>query len=123
MKTLLRTLLLITLSLFLFSCEDACDVQTDIDKLKTERTNLENEVNTKNNTISQLNTTIKAKNESLKEIDIYMCQYIRYILSGKHKGYKKNAKIPYSKLKQLGFKPLVNEFWKTRKSLEFSVKK
>jgi len=61
--------------------------------------------------------------KTLKEIDAYMCQYIRYILSGKHKGYKKNAEIPYSKLKELGFKPLVNEFWKVRKSITVSVKK
>lgn len=56
MKYTLRFLILI-ISLSLFSCENACDVQTDIDKLRTERTNLENEVSTKNNTISQLNTT------------------------------------------------------------------
>jgi len=67
-----RLLLLLTLSITLFSCENACDVQTDIDLLRTERTNLENEVNTKNNTILSLNTTIKTKNESLKEMDIYL---------------------------------------------------
>jgi hypothetical protein len=71
MKYTLRFLILI-ISLSLFSCENACDVQTDIDKLRTERTNLENEVSTKNNTISQLNTTITSKNETLKEMDIYL---------------------------------------------------
>lgn len=52
---------------------------------------------------------------ALKEIDAYMAQYIRYILTGKHKGYKKNAEIPYEKLKELGFRPLVNEYWRIRK--------
>lgn len=60
--------------------------------------------------------------EQFKEIDTYMCQYIRYILSGKQKGYKKNAEIPYEKLKKLGFKPLVNEYWKLRKSYIKKVK-
>ena len=54
---------------------------------------------------------------ALREIDTYMCQYIRYLLSGKQKGYKKHAKIKYSTLKTLGFKPLVNEFWKIKKEL------
>lgn len=53
--------------------------------------------------------------KSLALIDTYMVQYIRYILSGKNKGYKKNAEIPYEKLKELGFRPLVNEYWKLKK--------
>lgn len=52
---------------------------------------------------------------SLKEIDTYMAQYIRYILTGKQKGYKKNAEVPYEKLKELGFRPLVNEYWQAKK--------
>ena len=71
MKIILYTLLTI-LSLILFSCENACDVQTDIDNLKSERTKLESEVNTKNNTISQLDKTITSKNETLEEMDIYL---------------------------------------------------
>ncbi len=67
-----RILLLLVISLTLFSCENKGDVQTDIDNLREERTKLENEVNTKNNTISQLNETIDAKNETLKEMDIYL---------------------------------------------------
>jgi hypothetical protein len=51
---------------------------------------------------------------ALKEIDNYMAQYIRYILTGKQKGYKKNAEVPYEKLKELGFRPLVNEYWEER---------
>lgn len=53
--------------------------------------------------------------KSFELIDSYMVQYIRYILSGKQKGYKKNAEIPYEKIKELGFRPLVNEYWKLRK--------
>ncbi len=53
--------------------------------------------------------------ESLELIDAYMIQYVRYILSGKHKGYKKNAEIPYEKIKELGFRSLVNEYWKIKK--------
>jgi hypothetical protein len=52
---------------------------------------------------------------ALKEIDSYMAQYIRYILTGAQKGYKKNAEVPYEKLKELGFRPLVNEYWKMKK--------
>lgn len=53
--------------------------------------------------------------KSLEEIDTYMVQYIRYILSGKQKGYKKNAEIPYEKIKELGYRSLVNEYWKIKK--------
>lgn len=57
------------------------------------------------------------KVDSLKEIEEYMCQYVRYILSGKQKGYKKNAEIPYETLKKLGYRSLVNEYWKIRKAM------
>lgn len=67
-----RILLLLVISLTLFSCENKGDVQTDIDNLREERTKLENEVNTKNNTISQLDEAITSKNETLKEMDIYL---------------------------------------------------
>ena len=53
--------------------------------------------------------------ESLREIDAYMLQYCRYLLSGKHKGYKKHAEIPYEDIKKLGYRSLVNEYWKARK--------
>lgn len=66
------TLYLLLITLTLFSCENATDVKTDIDKLRTERSNLESEVSNKNNTISQLNTTIDSKNETLKEMGIYL---------------------------------------------------
>lgn len=52
---------------------------------------------------------------SLKEIDSYMVQYIRYLVSGKQLGYKKHSEVSYEYIKKLGFKPLVNEYWKYRK--------
>jgi retron-type reverse transcriptase len=51
--------------------------------------------------------------KSLHEIDLYFQQYLRYIYSGKF--CKKNYNIKYSKLKQLGYKSLVNEYYKFRK--------
>lgn len=48
--------------------------------------------------------------ESLKIVDEYLQQYIRYIYSGKHN--KKNYKlVPYVKLKRLGYKSLVHEYY------------
>ena len=48
--------------------------------------------------------------ETLKVVDDYLQQYIRYIHTGKHN--KKNYKIvPYSKLKRLGYKSLVHEYY------------
>lgn len=52
-----------------------------------------------------INTT-----SSLKEIDNYFQKCLRYIATGKHN--KKNYKIvPYTKLKKLGYKSLVNEYY------------
>lgn len=48
--------------------------------------------------------------ESLKEIDTYMQQYIRYLYSGRH--YKGNYKITYEKIKKMGYRSLVNEYYK-----------
>ena len=48
--------------------------------------------------------------ETLKIVDEHLQQYIRYIYTGKHN--KKNYKIvPYSKLKRLGYKSLVHEYY------------
>lgn len=52
-----------------------------------------------------INTTI-----SLKEIDKYFQQYLRYIITGKFN--KKNYKISYNILKKYGYRPLVSEFYK-----------
>ena len=45
-----------------------------------------------------------------KEIDSYLQQYIRYIPTGSHG--KKNYKTTYGKLKELGYRSLVNEYYK-----------
>ncbi|MDR0288010.1 MAG: hypothetical protein LBI03_09955 [Clostridiales bacterium] len=45
-----------------------------------------------------------------KEIDAYLQQYIRYIPTGCHG--KKNYKITYDTLKNLGYRSLVNEYYK-----------
>ncbi|MDR0198078.1 MAG: hypothetical protein LBI36_07685 [Oscillospiraceae bacterium] len=49
-----------------------------------------------------------------QEIDAYLQQYIRYIPSGCHS--KKNYKIKFGKLKELGYKSLVNEYYVFKKS-------
>ncbi len=52
---------------------------------------------------------------SLKEIDAYLLQYIRYIYKGRH--YKGNYKVKYEDIKALGYRSLVNEYYKSTKSL------
>ena len=67
---------------------------------------------TKNNSIcwstwyfSYINTK-----DSLKKIDKYYQDNLRYIVTGKHN--KKNfKKVPYKYLKQLGYRSLVNEYY------------
>ena len=48
--------------------------------------------------------------DGLKEIDHYLQQNIRFLSTGKHK--KTNYRINYDKLKELGYKSLVNEYYK-----------
>ena len=48
----------------------------------------------------------------LKEIDHYLQQNIRYLSTGKHN--KTNFKTNYAQLKQLGYRSLVNEFFKVK---------
>ena len=50
--------------------------------------------------------------ETLKEIDNYLVQYIRYLYTGKFT--KKNYNIKYDYLKSLGYRSLVNEFYKAK---------
>ena len=50
------------------------------------------------------------KTDGLKEIDHYLQQNIRFLSTGKHN--KTNYKTDYDKLKRLGYKSLVNEFYK-----------
>ena len=48
--------------------------------------------------------------EGLKEIDRYLQQYTRFLGTGKH--CKANYKTDYAQLKALGYKSLVNEYYK-----------
>ncbi len=50
--------------------------------------------------------------EGLKEMDAYLVQYIRYLYSGRH--YKGNYRVTYEQIKELGFRSLVNEFYKNK---------
>ena len=53
--------------------------------------------------------------KSLKEIDLYLQQEERYLFTGRHT--KKNYKLcPYSKLKEYSYRPLVNEYYKFKKT-------
>lgn len=55
--------------------------------------------------------------KSLKLIDNFLEENLRYIATGRHT--KKNYKeVTYRKLKDLGFTPLVSAFWEYRKSIE-----
>lgn len=50
--------------------------------------------------------------KGLKIIDDYMQEYIRYTITGRH--YKGNYRIKYETLKKLGYRNLVNEYYKSR---------
>jgi hypothetical protein len=47
--------------------------------------------------------------DGLKEIDHYLQQNIRFLATGKHS--KANFRTDYAKLKQLGYRSLVNEYY------------
>ena len=47
--------------------------------------------------------------DGLKEIDHYLQQNIRYLSTGKHS--KANYRTDYAKLKQLGYRSLVKEYF------------
>ena len=53
---------------------------------------------------------ILTTDEGLKELDSYMVQYIRYLSSGRH--YKGNYRVSYEDVKELGYRSLVNEYYK-----------
>ena len=52
--------------------------------------------------------------DGFAEMDAYLQQYIRYIATGCHG--KKNYKITYEQLKALGYRSLVNEYYKFKKN-------
>ena len=54
------------------------------------------------------------KTDGLKEIDHYLQQNIRFLGTGKHN--KANYKTDYAHLKHLGYKSLVNEYYKSKHS-------
>lgn len=53
--------------------------------------------------------------EGLREIDRYLQQYLRFVATGRHN--KANYRIGYAQLKELGYRSLVHEFYKTKKQL------
>ena len=59
------------------------------------------------------------RTEGLKEIDHYLQQNIRFLHTGKHG--KANYKVDYETLKLLGYKSLVNEYYKFKAADEASV--
>lgn len=52
--------------------------------------------------------------ESLRVIDEYMISCIRYIATGKHS--KSNYNLRYERIKELGFRSLVNAYYKCKKT-------
>ena len=57
--------------------------------------------------------------ESLQVIDEYMVSCIRYIATGKHT--KSNYNLRYERIKELGFRSLVNAYYKCKKTGELSI--
>ncbi len=55
--------------------------------------------------------------DGLKEVDVYMQQYIRYCVTGRHN--KANYRITYDMMKNWGYRNLVHEYynWHKRKSI------
>lgn len=56
--------------------------------------------------------------ESLKELDAYMQQYVRWCVSGRH--YKGNYRISYDTIKSWGYKSLVHEYHSGVENIENS---
>lgn len=53
------------------------------------------------------------KTDGLKEIDHYLQQNIRYLSTGRHG--KANFRVDYNTLKRLGYRSLVNEFYRSNR--------
>ena len=56
---------------------------------------------------------------SLMEIDKYMQEYIRYIITGRH--YKGNYRITYEQMKEWGYRSLVHEYYMLRSRDRFPI--
>ena len=54
---------------------------------------------------------ILTTSEGLKEVDGYILEYIRFLRSGRH--YKGNYRFGYDEIKKLGYRSLVNEFYRS----------
>lgn len=54
------------------------------------------------------------EDKSLKEIDRYMQEYIRYIITGRH--YKGNYRITYDQIKEWGYRSLVHEYYRGKEN-------
>lgn len=68
------------------------------------------EKNTKDLSWSKWYFPVINTHKTLKDIDNYLIQYIRYLSTGRFT--KKNYNIKYDYLKSLGYRSLVNEFYK-----------
>ncbi|MCL2632131.1 MAG: reverse transcriptase domain-containing protein [Coriobacteriia bacterium] len=55
---------------------------------------------------------ILTTSESLKQIDHYLQTYVRYIATGRFS--KSNYRLDYQGIKELGFRSLVNEYYRSR---------
>ena len=51
--------------------------------------------------------------EGLKEIDMYMQEYIRFCVTGRH--YKGNYRTNYARMKEWGYRSLVHEYYRMKK--------
>lgn len=68
------------------------------------------EVNTKELSWCKYYFPVITSAEKLRKIDEHLVQYLRYIPSGRF--CKKNYNLTYEQLKKLGYRSLVNEFYK-----------
>lgn len=53
--------------------------------------------------------------KNIERVDTFLVQHIRYLISGKHWGYKKHSEVKYEYVQKLGFKSLVNSYWNYRR--------
>ncbi len=55
----------------------------------------------------------------LREVDHYMQEYIRYIITGRH--YKGNYRITYDRMKEWGYRSLVHEYYQFREGKNYGT--